>query len=157
MTTPLSRRSVLTGFATVVVGGVAGFAVARNSDAAKAKPSTSTSNGYRLSTQPSPTPTGAKAPGTLLTPLGNVPRGGGVVLSSQQVVVTRDTAGSVHAFSAVCTHAQCLVTQVSNGTIDCPCHGSQFNATTGAVVTGPAASPLPTVSIKVKGGNVYRT
>jgi Rieske Fe-S protein len=30
----------------------------------------------------------------------------------------------------------------------CPCHGSVFSATTGAVIQGPATLPLPGVAIK---------
>jgi Rieske Fe-S protein len=154
VTAPLTRRSLLTGFVTVVAGGVAGYAITRSTDTAKAKPRT-IPTGYGA---PAPqTSTSPRSPGTLLTPLSDVSPGGGVVVGSQQIVVTRDSGGAVHAFSAVCTHQGCVVNQVSNGTIDCPCHGSQFNADTGAVVTGPATTPLTTVPIKVKGGNVYRT
>jgi Rieske Fe-S protein len=155
VTAPLSRRSLLAGGVTIMAGGIAGYVVTRSTDAAKANPGTVTPNGYAV---PAPHSTASpRSPGTLLTPLSDVPQGGGVVIGSQHIVVTRDSSGAVHAFSAVCTHQGCLVNQVSNGTIDCPCHGSQFNADTGAVVTGPASTPLPQVSTTVKGGNVYRT
>jgi Rieske Fe-S protein len=49
----------------------------------------------------------------------------------------------------------CIVSQVSNGTIDCPCHGSQYNITTGAVVAGPAPAPLPAQTIKVSGDSIF--
>jgi Rieske Fe-S protein len=49
----------------------------------------------------------------------------------------------------------CIVNQVSNGTIDCPCHGSQYNITTGAVVAGPAPLPLPAAPFKVIGGSIF--
>ena len=44
---------------------------------------------------------------------------------------------------------------VEGGTINCPCHGSQFDVKTGAVVAGPAKAPLPVVSVVVKGDSVY--
>jgi cytochrome b6-f complex iron-sulfur subunit len=38
------------------------------------------------------------------------------------------------------------------GVLSCPCHGSRFNAFTGAVLNGPAASPLPGRSVRVVDG-----
>jgi Rieske Fe-S protein len=43
---------------------------------------------------------------------------------------------------------------VANGTIDCPCHGSEFTITNGAVVTGPAMAPLAARQVKIVGGQV---
>jgi Rieske Fe-S protein len=70
------------------------------------------------------------------------------------VVLTR-SGSTVHGFSATCTHQGCTVNQVSDGTIDCPCHGSKFDAATGAVVTGPAPAPLPPVRVTVRNGEVF--
>jgi nitrite reductase/ring-hydroxylating ferredoxin subunit len=83
-----------------------------------------------------------------------IPVGGGKVFSAEKVVVTQPAAGEFKGFSAVCTHLQCLVDQVAGGTIDCPCHGSQFSVKNGSVVTGPATSPLPAQSITVAGGQI---
>jgi Rieske Fe-S protein len=71
-------------------------------------------------------------------------------------VITQPQSGAFHAFSAVCTHAGCTVGSVSGGTINCPCHGSRFNISTGAVVNGPATSPLPAVNIKVQGTSIVQ-
>jgi Rieske Fe-S protein len=83
-----------------------------------------------------------------------IPVGGGKVFSAEKVVVTQPTAGEFKAFSAVCTHMQCLVDKVASGTIDCPCHGSEFSVKNGSVVSGPAPSPLPAQAIKVAGGQI---
>ena len=84
-----------------------------------------------------------------------IPVGSGMIFPEPQVVVTQPTAGEFKAFSAVCTHMGCIVNQISNQTIDCPCHGSQYSITTGAVVAGPAPRPLPAKQIKVSGSSVF--
>jgi Rieske Fe-S protein len=84
-----------------------------------------------------------------------IPVGGGMVFPTQKVVVTQPTAGTYKAFSAVCTHAGCLVNQVASGLIECPCHGSRFNITDGSVQAGPAPQPLPSTSVSVKNGQLF--
>ncbi|HEX5267922.1 MAG TPA: Rieske (2Fe-2S) protein [Acidimicrobiales bacterium] len=93
--------------------------------------------------------------GRLLARLGQLRPGSGVVVSDQNVVVTLASDSTVHAFSATCTHQGCTVDAVQNGVITCPCHGSRFDARTGAVLTGPAPRPLPAVAVVVRNGGVY--
>ena len=84
----------------------------------------------------------------------DVPVGGGVVLADERVVVCQPEAGKFVAFSAVCTHAGCLVSEVSDGTVNCPCHGSRFGVDDGGVVGGPAPDPLPPHRVTVRSGTV---
>lgn len=94
------------------------------------------------------------ATGTLLGYVKDVPVGGGTVFMDQKVVVTQPTKGVFKAFSAVCTHVGCICNKVANETIDCPCHGSKFKISDGAVVTGPAPAPLPGRTITVSGDKI---
>jgi Rieske Fe-S protein len=84
----------------------------------------------------------------------DIPVGGGKVIKDQNVVVTQPTAGQYKAFSAKCTHAGCMVGSVSNGTINCPCHGSKFSAADGSVKDGPATAPLASKSVTVNGDSL---
>jgi Rieske Fe-S protein len=108
---------------------------------------------------PTEAATGSAATGgaaDVLISTAKVPVGGGTVVPASRVVVTQPTAGTFKAFTAVCTHRGCLVNAVANGTIDCPCHGSQFSATDGSVVHGPAISPLAPVAISVQGTSIVQ-
>jgi len=96
----------------------------------------------------------AKLTGTVLGAASEIPVGGGKIYTTAKVVVTQPARGQYRAFSAVCTHVGCIMSEVANGTIDCPCHGSEFTITTGAVVTGPAPAPLPRKQIKIVNGQV---
>ena len=99
---------------------------------------------------------GAKTPVTHgpLVAAAQVPVGGGKILADKQIVVTQPRKGDFKAFSAVCTHMQCLVTTVKDGVIICPCHGSEFSIKDGSVVRGPASTGLPAVKVDVEHGDV---
>lgn len=133
--TPLSRRSVLKG---VAAAGVAAPALAACGAGSGSSGGTSGGSG--------PIATVKTA---------DVPVGGGVV--SGQAVVVQPTAGTFKAYSAVCTHAGCLVSQVQGGEIICPCHGSTFAVATGAPDGGPAPSPLGALTATVQGDSVVVT
>lgn len=132
----LSRRGVLRGAAAVGVVGASAAALA------------ACSSGGGQPTASGPTTVG---------PTGDVPVGGGKVFKDQKIVVTQPTAGQFKAFSAVCTHAGCLVDGVQGGTIQCPCHGSQFKIADGSVANGPASTPLPSYPVAVQAGKLVVT
>jgi Rieske Fe-S protein len=117
--------------------------------------STAAGQGATSAAPASSAPASSAAAANALAATSAIPVGSGTIFSGPKVVVTQPSAGEFKAFSAVCTHMGCTVSQVSNGTIDCPCHGSQYNIATGAVVAGPAPAPLPPKSIKVSGGSIF--
>ncbi|MBE1585399.1 ubiquinol-cytochrome c reductase iron-sulfur subunit [Nonomuraea angiospora] len=89
----------------------------------------------------------------ILAKTSDIPKEGGKVFPDQKVVVVQPSAGKFRAYSAVCTHRGCTVSDVSSGMINCPCHGSMFWLD-GKVMGGPATKPLPEVPIKVDGDTI---
>lgn len=56
------------------------------------------------------------------------------------------------AFSAICQHASCVVSEwlPRDRLLRCPCHGSEYDpAHRGAVVAGPAPAPLPMLPLQI--------
>ncbi|MFJ8635237.1 Rieske (2Fe-2S) protein [Streptomyces sp. NPDC093568] len=92
--------------------------------------------------------------GKELASTSDIPVGGGTIFKDEKVVVTQPQQGEFKAFSAICTHQQCTVGSVSDGTINCPCHGSKFSITDGAVENPPATRPLPAKEITVDGNSI---
>jgi Rieske Fe-S protein len=142
----LTRRGLLRGSLVTLAGGVGGYLLARQSAAARPSGGSTAANAYGP-----PAASGARG----LVAVNDVPVGGGVVLDDRKLVITRPTADDVRAFSAVCTHQGCTVADVADGIIACPCHGSRFDAATGAVRRGPATRPLPPVAVVVRSGEVF--
>jgi Rieske Fe-S protein len=78
------------------------------------------------------------------TPVSEIAPGQAKVISvdGARVAAYRDTTGSLHAVSAVCTHMGCIVDwNAAEKTWDCPCHGSRFDCA-GHVLHGPAQRNL---------------
>lgn len=89
-----------------------------------------------------------------LAATGDIAVGGGVIVGD--VVVTQPSEGDFRAFSSTCTHQGCTVSDVSDGIISCPCHGSRYSAEDGSVQNGPATEALPEVEITVDGDQIVR-
>ncbi len=99
--------------------------------------------------------------GTAIGPARDVPVGQAASFrdpaSGDPSIVIQPRSGTFLAFDAVCPHAGCSVEyDPSAKVIVCPCHGSQFSASTGAVETGPAATGLTRITIAEGGdGQLY--
>ena len=151
-----TRRGVLAGVGLVGLAGAITACGAGASSSAPAAGNAGTTPAAPGSAAPAGSGAGSSAPAAnALATTSQIQVGSGMIFSGPQVVVTQPSAGEFKAFSAVCTHMGCIVSQVSNGTIDCPCHGSQYSITTGDVVAGPAPKPLPAKQIKVSGGSIF--
>jgi Rieske Fe-S protein len=154
-----TRRGVLAGVGLVgIASAITACGAGTSSSTPAAGNAAGTSGGAATASPASSVAAGGASGSTATNALAattKIPVGGGMIFPEPQVVVTQPAAGEFKAFSAVCTHMGCIVNQISNQTIDCPCHGSQYSITTGAVVAGPAPRPLPAKQIKVSGGSIF--
>jgi Rieske Fe-S protein len=92
--------------------------------------------------------------GEQVTQTSDIAVGGGQVFADQEVVVTQPAAGEFKCFTAICSHQGCIVASVSDGTINCDCHGSKYSIENGDVEQGPATFPLAEVPITVTGDEI---
>jgi Rieske Fe-S protein len=97
---------------------------------------------------------GPSGEGAAIALVGDIPVGGGVVNDEVAIVVTQPSDGSIKAFTAVCPHQGCLVSEVVDNEIICPCHDSRFSAVDGAVLQGPATEGLAAASVVVQGDSI---
>ena len=80
-----------------------------------------------------------------------VPAGSVLLLDD---VAVFSVAGGLCATQAMCTHKAGPLSEGSadDSTVTCPLHGARFDIWTGAVLRGPANSPLRTYPVVVEGG-----
>ena len=78
-----------------------------------------------------------------------------VTLGTQQVLLV-NLGGKYYAIGSVCTHVGGPLERgkLDGVEVECPLHGSRFDATTGAVRRGPAAKPEPSYEVRVDGQDI---
>jgi nitrite reductase/ring-hydroxylating ferredoxin subunit len=67
-------------------------------------------------------------------------------------IAVANVGGTLHAFGDTCTHLQCSLAEghLDGTVVTCPCHGSQFDVTTGGVLRGPAQEPVRSYASRVE-------
>ena len=71
--------------------------------------------------------------------------------------IAAEESNEIVAFTAICPHAGCLVSDwvAQTSHLHCPCHGSEYDpAKNGIVVAGPSPFPLPSLPVKTVDGLV---
>ncbi|HEY7813330.1 MAG TPA: Rieske (2Fe-2S) protein, partial [Nakamurella sp.] len=144
----VSRRAII----TTGVGAAAGLGLlaacgTSNDSGGGANPAASTAAGATSGS------TGGASTGIVALSTITVGQAVAATLDGKPIVVARPTNSTAAAFSAICTHQGCTV-NVNGAVLNCPCHGSKYNALTGAVENGPANQPLPSVAVTVTDGQV---
>ena len=67
-------------------------------------------------------------------------------------ITVANADGQLYAFDDRCTHTGCSLShgRLHGTTVTCPCHGSQFDVTTGAVIHGPATRAVRSHRVEVE-------
>ena len=168
----IDRRSLVLGTAAAAAVGTSALiaaGVAAEAGRLIGGAPTPKNNSSQLSGSPTTTTPGAtgtttptrSASGTLLGPAKDVPVGQAATFtipsSGDPGIVVQPTAGEFLAYDAVCPHAGCQVNYyAANDLLVCPCHASEFQVSTGAVISGPAPRGLTKLQItKGSDGNLY--
>lgn len=131
---------------------VAGAGASAAALAACSSPST---DGAASPNNSAPSATSALPPGTVVQKLADIPVGGtaSAKVDGLTLLLAQPRAGKVEAYSAVCPHQGCVVAP-AGAEFQCPCHGSRFEAATGAVISGPATRSLTPIAVTVSGDKV---
>ncbi|MFE9422167.1 Rieske 2Fe-2S domain-containing protein [Kitasatospora sp. NPDC006697] len=134
-----SIAAVALGGAGLLLGSLTATFVRKKSKPAAGKPAAPTGQGgAAVSVAAAQVPVGGSA--TVTDPA-----------TGDAVYILQPSAGQYCGLSSICTHAGCTVNPPSGGRLDCPCHGSRFDAATGAVLAGPAVKPLPKYTVTKNG------
>lgn len=152
--TELPRRTVL----AAGMVGVAGAALAACGGSSSGEADASPTDSPTTPTADTPSETaGGGGTGTDIGAASQVPVGGAAIIAANDTafVVAQPKEGEFVAHSAVCPHQGCLCNRISDGEAVCPCHGSKFNAVTGAVEQGPATSGLAAAQVTVENGQLF--
>ncbi len=72
-------------------------------------------------------------------------------VAGNRIAIAR-TGAAFYAFGDACTHEGCSLAdgELEGTTVTCPCHGSQFNVTTGDVLRGPAREPVRSYPVRLE-------
>lgn len=149
-----ARREVLRGAGAAGGGLTAAAALAACGSGSSGGGNRAAAGGSSTAAGGSSTAAGAGGSASRGVATSKVPVGSGVIDADLSAVITQPTSGDFKAFSNICTHQGCAVSQISGQNIICPCHGSEFSIKDGSVVQGPATRPLPKKSVTVKGSQV---
>jgi thiosulfate dehydrogenase (quinone) large subunit len=160
----VDRRAVVIGGIAAATAAAAGLVVAGGAAGAGRLLGGSGGPSGSQATLPSTTQgTGAGgANGTAIGPAVDVPVGQSATFTvpdgtGAPGLVIQPAKGQFVAYNAICPHEGCTVGYfASANVIACPCHGSEFQVSNGAAISGPAfPRGLTALTVTDSGGQLY--
>jgi thiosulfate dehydrogenase [quinone] large subunit len=109
---------------------------------------TGTGSGPTSTTKPAKEPDGKRVLAASAVPVGGSASFQDPI-SGQPAIAVQPEAGTFAAFDAICPHEGCIVAfSPPQKKFICPCHGSEYNGATGALLRGPSPRGLGRIPVQ---------
>jgi len=70
-------------------------------------------------------------------------------------ILFRSSEDKVYALSRICTHEGCSVDfDMNQNRLICPCHGANYEASDGSVISGPTTKSLAKIKVEIQGQDI---
>ena len=110
------------------------------------------------STQIQNTPESQTASANVITTTNDLAVGQSLEFTSSagiSAILFRSSEEKVYALSRICTHEGCSVDfDMNQNRLICPCHGANYEASDGSVISGPTTKSLAKIKVEIQGQDI---
>ena len=76
-------------------------------------------------------------------------------VAGTSAILFRSSENKVYALSRICTHEGCSVDfDMNQNRLICPCHGANYEASDGSVISGPTTKSLAKIKVEIQGQDI---
>ena len=76
-------------------------------------------------------------------------------VAGTSAILFRSSENNVYALSRICTHEGCSVDfDINQNRLICPCHGANYEASDGSVISGPTTKSLAKIKVEIQGQDI---
>ena len=152
-----NRRNIL----KIMFVGAISFVVAactRNSNTITSETVQNENTTTPESTQIENTPESQTASANVITTTNDLAVGQSLEFTSSagiSAILFRSSEEKVYALSRICTHEGCSVDfDMNQNRLICPCHGANYEASDGSVISGPTTKSLAKIKVEIQGQDI---
>ena len=152
-----NRRNVL----KIMLVGAISFVVAactRNSNTTTSETTQNENTSTPESTQTESAPAPENVTANVITTTNDLAVGQSLEFTSSagiSAILFRSSEDKVYALSRICTHEGCSVDfDMNQNRLICPCHGANYEASDGSVISGPTTKSLAKIKVEIQGQDI---
>lgn len=152
-----NRRNIL----KIMFVGAISFVVAactRNSNTTTSETVQNKNTSTPESTETDNTPESQTASANVITTTNDLAVGQSLEFTTSagiSAILFRSSEDKVYALSRICTHEGCSVDfDMNQNRLICPCHGANYEASDGSVISGPTTKSLAKIKVEIQGQDI---